>query len=244
MSTPPTLAARGGEAKRSYVRRMFTAIAPRYDLLNHVLSLNVDRRWRRRAVDRLEWQRNPAGTYLDLCAGTLDLAAELAHRAEFRGRVVGADFVLPMLQRGRGKAARMAPVGADALELPFPDATFHGCTVGFGIRNLVDLEAGLREIARVLEPGARLVVLEFTTPRRWPIRPLYLFYFRRILPRIGRWVSKHRDAYEYLPESVMAFPERGAFGRSMAEAGFADVRWEEVTFGVAAIYVGVRRKHG
>lgn len=242
MPTPPTLTTQGGEAKRSYVRAMFTAIAPRYDLLNHVLSLNIDRRWRRRAVERLGWRGTRDGTYLDLCAGTLDLAAELASRQGFTGRVVGADFVVPMLRLGRDKAARTVPVGADALELPFPDATFHGCLVGFGIRNLADVEVGLREIARVLRPGARLVVLEFTTPRRWPIRPLYLFYFRRILPRIGRWVSKHRDAYEYLPHSVAGFPERDEFGELMAAAGFEAVRWEELTFGVAAIYVG--RSHG
>src|SRR5947209_16307737 len=121
-------AARGsaadGEIKRAYVRRMFAAVAPRYDLLNHLLSLNLDRRWRRRAVNRLGWEARPDGVYLDLCAGTMDLAAELARRPAFRGRVVGADFALPMLERGKPKAARAVPVAADALELPFPDAAF------------------------------------------------------------------------------------------------------------------------
>src|SRR5204862_4320567 len=203
-TTPPTstvlpLAARA--AKRSYVRSMFTAIAPRYDLLNHLLSLNVDRSWRRAAVRRLAWERRPDGTYLDLCAGTLDLAATLARARGFRGTVVGADFVIPMLARGKGKAARARPVGADALTLPFADARFDGAMVAFGVRNLADLDAGLRETHRVLRPGARFVVLEFTTPRFAPLRALYLFYFRRVLPAIGRAVSKHRDAYTYLPES-------------------------------------------
>ncbi|MGH7537015.1 MAG: class I SAM-dependent methyltransferase, partial [Gemmatimonadales bacterium] len=159
-----------GQAKRSYVRDMFTAIAPRYDFLNHVLSFNIDRRWRRAAIARLGWEARPDGMYLDLCAGTMDLAVQLARCAGFRGSVVGADFVVPMLARGRGKALRTVPVAADALTLPFPDATFDGAMVGFGVRNLADLDAGLAEAARVLRPGARLVVLEFATPRFAPLR--------------------------------------------------------------------------
>src|SRR3989449_443119 len=174
----------------------------RYNLLNHLLSLNVDRSWRRAAVRRLAWEQRPNGTYLDLCAGTLDLAATLARAPGFRGTVLGADFVLPMLARGKGKAPRTRPVGADALALPFVDARFDGAMVAFGVRNLADLDAGLRETHRVLRPGARFVVLEFATPRFAPLRALYLFYFRRVLPAIGRAVSKHRDAYTYLPESV------------------------------------------
>src|SRR5262245_15150074 len=227
-------------AKRAYVRRVFTAIAPRYDLLNHLLSLNVDRRWRRAAVRRLEWERAPAGRYLDLCAGTMDLAAELARAAGFHGRVVGADFVVPMLALGRLKAPRTAPVAADALGLPFPDATFDGAMVAFGVRNLADLDAGLREAARVLKPGARFVVLEFTTPRFAPLRALYLFYFRRLLPAIGRAVSKHRDAYTYLPESVLDFPDPAALARKLEAAGFHDVRYELVTGGICAIHYGTR----
>src|SRR5439155_7935697 len=167
-------AARGsaadGAMKRAYVRRMFAAVAPRYDLLNHLLSLNIDRRWRRRAVNRLGWEARPDGVYLDLCAGTMDLAAELARRPAFRGRVVGADFALPMLARGKAKAARTVPVAADALDLPFPDAAFDGALVGFGVRNLADLDAGLHEAARILKPGARFVILEFSTPRFAPLR--------------------------------------------------------------------------
>ncbi|HXM38347.1 MAG TPA: ubiquinone/menaquinone biosynthesis methyltransferase [Gemmatimonadales bacterium] len=224
----------------AYVRGIFTAIAPRYDFLNHLLSLNVDRSWRRTAVARLGWEAKPDGVYLDLCAGTLDLAAELARRDGFRGRVVGADFVVPMLVRGRHKARRTAPVAADALALPFPAAQFDGGLVGFGVRNLADLDAGLREAARVLKPGARFVILEFATPRFAPLRAAYLFYFRRILPAIGRLVSKHRDAYTYLPESVLAFPEPEALAQRLGAAGFADVGFELLTGGICAVHHGTR----
>jgi demethylmenaquinone methyltransferase/2-methoxy-6-polyprenyl-1,4-benzoquinol methylase len=230
----------GGEAKRSYVRSMFAAIAPRYDFLNHLLSLNVDRFWRRAAVRRLAWERRPEGTYLDLCAGTLDLAATLGRARGFRGTVVGADFVIPMLARGKGKAPRVRPVGADALTLPFADARFDGAMVAFGVRNLADLDAGLRETRRVLRPGARFVVLEFTTPRFAPLRALYLFYFRRVLPAIGRAVSKHRDAYTYLPESVLDFPDPDAFARRLASAGFTNVGHEVLTGGICAVHHGTR----
>lgn len=242
MVSPAFDVARGeaGDAKRSYVRSMFSAIAPRYDFLNHLLSCNLDRYWRRVAVRRVGWERRPDGVYLDLCAGTLDLAAALARRPGFRGRVIGADFAVPMLRAGRGKAARAVPVGADALALPFPDASFDGAMVGFGIRNLAALDAGLAEAHRVLRPGARLVVLEFTTPRFAPLRALYLFYFRRLLPAIGRAVSKHRDAYTYLPESVLDFPAPEALAGRLRQAGFTAVSWELVTGGVCAVHHGTR----
>lgn len=230
----------GGDAKRSYVRTMFAAVAPRYDFLNHLLSLNVDRSWRRAAVRRLGWERRPDGTYLDLCAGTLDLAATLAREPAFSGRVIGADFVVPMLVRGKTKAARTRPVGADALTLPFADAGFDGVMVAFGVRNLADLDAGLAEAHRVLRPGARFVALEFTTPTFAPLRALYLFYFRRVLPAIGRAVSKHRDAYAYLPESVLTFPTPDAFARRLERAGFRDVSFERLTAGICAIHHGTR----
>jgi demethylmenaquinone methyltransferase / 2-methoxy-6-polyprenyl-1,4-benzoquinol methylase len=219
---------------------MFTAIAPRYDFLNHLLSLNIDRHWRRAAVARVNWETRPEGTYLDLCAGTLDLAAELAGSRGFHGRVVGADFVLPMLVRGRGKAARAVPVGADALALPFADASFDGAMVGFGVRNLADLESGLAEAARVLRPGARFVVLEFATPRFPPLRAAYLFYFRHVLPMVGRAVSKHTDAYTYLPESVLAFPDPEGLAARLAVAGFHDVASERLTGGICALTYGTR----
>src|SRR3972149_437569 len=151
---PWTALPEAGLAKRSYVRGMFSEIAPRYDVLNHALSLNTDRRWRRRAVNALGWQSAPQGTYLDLCAGTLDLSLELVRRPGFHGRVVGADFALPMLVLGRRKAPEIRALGADALELPFAERTFDGCMVAFGGRNLGGLDRGLGEIARVLKPGA------------------------------------------------------------------------------------------
>ena len=230
----------GGAAKREYVRSVFTDIAPRYDLLNHLLSLNADRRWRRVTVDQMQWQRAPAGSYLDLCAGTLDLAAELGNRAGFRGHVVAADFVTAMLRGGAGKSARVAPTTADALRLPFADAVFDGASVGFGVRNLMDLDAGLREAARVLKPGARFVVLEFTTPHWQPFRAIYLAYLRQVLPRIGRMVSKHRSAYDWLPASVLPFPEPPELARRLEGAGFASVTWQTLWGGIVAIHTGIR----
>jgi demethylmenaquinone methyltransferase/2-methoxy-6-polyprenyl-1,4-benzoquinol methylase len=234
----------GGPGKRAYVQGMFRSIAPRYDLLNHLLSANLDRRWRRLAVDRLDWSRAPAGRYLDSCAGTMDFAAELGNRDGFRGRVIAADFAQEMLVRGRGKSARAVPCNADALELPFGDQSFDGATVGFGVRNLVDLDAGLREMGRVLKPGARLVILEFTTPAWQPMRGIYLSYFRRILPWVGRMVSKHRDAYSYLPASVLDFPEPPVLALRMQQAGFGEVAYTLLLGGVCAIHEGRRQEVG
>jgi demethylmenaquinone methyltransferase / 2-methoxy-6-polyprenyl-1,4-benzoquinol methylase len=228
------------EQKAAHVRRMFGEIAPRYDLLNHVLSLNVDRLWRRRAVRRLGWERVPRGTYLDNCAGTLDLALALARRRGFAGRVVGSDFTREMLARGvesgKTRGLAVAPACADALRLPFRDASFDGAMVGFGVRNLADLDGGFREMARVLRPRARLVVLEFTTPTWEPWRSLYLLYARRVLPRIGALVSRNRAAYTYLPESVMEFPAPSELAGRIAAAGFRSVGWESLSGGIAALH--------
>ena len=228
--------------KRRYVREMFADIAPRYDLLNHLLSLNVDRGWRRQAVDRLGWEARAGGVFLDACGGTLDLAAELAGRAAFAGTVVGADFARPMLRLGaakvRGRPIRAA--AADTLGLPFRDATFDGATVGFGLRNLDDVDAGLRELARVLRPGARLVILDFTTPPRAAVRAAYLLYFRRILPLVGRLVSGHPTAYAYLPASVEQFPAPDALAGRMGGAGLKDCGFRLLTGGIAAIHWGTR----
>jgi demethylmenaquinone methyltransferase/2-methoxy-6-polyprenyl-1,4-benzoquinol methylase len=238
--THPTDGSPGSEPKRSYVREMFTAIAPRYDLLNHVLSMNADRRWRRVAVGRLEWQRAPAGSYLDVCAGTLDLAAELASAPGFSGRVVGVDFSVSMLRLGVVKAERMRAVGADAVELPFLPETFHGCMVAFGIRNLEDAATGIAEMSRVLKPGGRLIILEFSLPTLWVVRRLYLTYFRHVLPRIGRIVSKHTSAYSYLPESVEAFPSPQRVTALLRERGLSDVGHQPLSFGVVSLYWGTR----
>ena len=246
--------------KAASVQSMFGSIAPRYDLLNHLLSLNIDKRWRRAAVDELLRGARADGRFLDGCAGTLDLALELSRRGRFAGRVTAYDFSLPMLERGMPKLNRKGDAGgvepgsrvrggaaepvdvacADALRLPFRDRTFDGATVGFGVRNLVDLDAGLFEAARVLKPGGRLVILEFTTPGFKPFRDLYLWYFTKVLPWIGRRISGHDQAYTYLPETVLHFPRPKELAERMRAAGFRDVDWRTLTGGIAAIHYGTR----
>lgn len=231
-----------GPGRERQVRRIFSEIAPRYDLLNHLLSLNVDRGWRRKAVDRLGWESAAAGTYLDACTGTFDLSLELSGRAGFRGSVVASDFARPMLLEGRGKlsGSPVVPVCGDTLRLPFPDGLFQGAMVAFGVRNLSDLRRGFQEFHRVLGHDGRLVVLEFTEPPNPVLRRFYLFYFRRILPVIGRVVSGHPWAYQYLPESVKEFPGPDGLAELMREAGFRETNWELLSGGIAALHVGVR----
>ncbi len=239
-------AAAGSVAKRAYVRRIFSEIAPRYDLLNHLLSLNIDKRWRRRAVAALGWDRDPSGVYVDLCAGTMDVAYELARRPTFRGTVVGTDFAEPMLRAGRQKIASrpVSPVVADVVALPIRSATVSGAIVAFGARNLADLDAGLTEAFRILREGATFVILEFSTPRAPLMRSLYRFYFHRVLPMVGRLVSRHPTAYRYLPESVDNFPDERELARRMTRAGFANVRVDHLSFGIATIHAGERRAAG
>jgi demethylmenaquinone methyltransferase/2-methoxy-6-polyprenyl-1,4-benzoquinol methylase len=236
------VAAEGGAEKRAYVRTVFEQIAPRYDLLNHLLSLNIDRLWRRRALEALGWTSAPDGRYLDLCAGTLDVGAELSRRPGFRGFILGADFAVPMLQAGLGKASpsTLAPVAADAQQLPLADNSMNGATVAFGIRNVASLDRALNEVYRVLAPGARFVILEFTTPPSAVVRTLYHFYFHHLLPLIGGVISGHRTAYKYLPRSVANFPAEAALARRLSEAGLADVGWTSQTLGIAAIHVGIK----
>ncbi len=236
-------AAAGGDAKRAYVQRIFSQIAPRYDLLNHLLSFNIDKAWRRKAIAALGWEREPCGVYVDLCTGTLDVAAELSRRPGFAGHIIGADFAEPMLRAGAGKAPAsvVTPVAADAVDLPMADGAAAGAIVAFGIRNVADLDRGLREVHRVLAPGARFVILEFTTPRSALVRAGYHLYFHHVLPRIGGVVSGHGTAYKYLPRSVANFPIEEALAERMRAAGFADVAWSTLTLGVAAIHCGTRR---
>jgi demethylmenaquinone methyltransferase / 2-methoxy-6-polyprenyl-1,4-benzoquinol methylase len=232
---------------------MFSAIAGRYDLLNHLLSMNRDRAWRRVAVDALLQGRlrsaPAAGRFaggavvLDSCAGTLDLSVELARRGEFSGgTVLGFDFTFPMLQGGLSKirGLKILPACADALRLPLADQSVDGAMVAFGVRNVSDLDECLREFARVVRPGGRFVILEFTTPQRQPFRAVYLGYFRRVLPLIGRLVSKHGSAYSYLPASVLAFPEPAELAAKITAAGFTGVTWKPLTGGIVAVHSGTR----
>lgn len=235
-------AAAGGAEKRAYVRQIFSEIAPRYDLLNHVLSLNIDRSWRRKAIAELGLERDLAGTYLDLCAGTMDVSVAITHAAGFRGRVVGADFAEAMLRNGLDKirGSKIAPVAADALQLPLASETFSGAIVAFGIRNVADLDAALTEVRRVLKPNARFVILEFSRLDSSFLNSLYQQYFTKILPTIGALVSGHPTAYSYLPESVANFPTRDELAERMRLAGFLNVSWRPLTFGTVAIHSGER----
>jgi len=226
----------GSEHSREYVGSLFDRIAPRYDLLNHLLSAGIDRRWRRRAVEHLRAVK--PGTILDLATGTGDLAIEAIRLGP--SRIVGIDIARRMLERAHEKlTARglMPPVAlaiGAAEALPFPDDCFDGVMVAFGVRNFENLDRGLGEIFRVLRPGGRLVVLEFSHPRRF--RAPYFFYFTRILPLIGRLISRHREAYSYLPDTVLHFPEGEAFLEVLASQGFVQRQQERLTAGVATVY--------
>ena len=232
------------ERKASYVQDLFARIAPRYDLLNHVLSLGIDILWRKAAARALNLQH--ARAVLDVCCGTGDLAIELGAHLDASASLVGVDFCGPMLERAaaktRGSGARAVGwVQGDGLGLPFAAARFDRVSVAFGVRNLADLDAGLAELARVLAPGGRLCILEFARPRFWPFRFAYETYFLHVLPFIGRMVSGESEPYRYLPESVLAFPERDALAERLGRAGFADVTWRDLTFGIATLTVATRR---
>lgn len=220
------------------IRDMFAGVAPRYDLLNHVLSASLDLVWRRKAAAALGLP--PGSEVLDLCCGTGDQATALGRRG---ARVAAADFCVPMLaiakkKFGRMAAPRPAALAADALALPFPERRFEGATVSFGLRNVADLDAALRQLASVLRPGGRLVVLEFAVPKIQPMKGLYLFYFRKLLPWIGRVISHRGSAYTYLPESVLAFPQRQGFLDRMAAAGFTSCAWQDLSGGIVCLYSG------
>lgn len=233
-------AAAGAAVKRNYVQRMFSDIAPTYDRVNGIISFGVDRWWRRRAIAELGVTHDSGGRYLDLCAGTLDLSRGVARLLDPRGHVIAADFAEPMLRAGLGKISHSAvrPVVADVLELPLPDCSASGAIVGFGIRNVVDLPAVLREVFRVLKPGARFVVLEFGVTQNRLVGWAYRLYFNNVCPLVGNAVARHASAYNYLPMSVQHFPSERDLAQRMRDAGFRAVRWRSLTFGVVAVHVG------
>ena len=219
------------------VRSMFSRIAGIYDLLNRVLSLGVDRRWRRRTVQR-------AGdvsqvVVVDACCGTGDLSVEFARAG---ARVIGVDFTREMVARAprklKGHSARATFIHGDALHLPVPDGVADVASVAFGIRNVADPDEGLRELRRVLRPGGKVLVLEFSTPPGRILGGLYRFYFTRVLPLIGRLLSRDAEAYEYLPRTVLAWPPPEAFQRSMEAAGFTDCGYQLFTGGIACLHWG------
>ena len=227
------------------IRGMFGKIAPRYDLLNHVLSLNIDRYWRWRTVKLAP----PVGTapILDLCTGTGDLALAYCRAAGGQSSVVGADFCHEMLAIARKKAAKLsdphAPrfIEADTMRLPLESDTYQIVSVAFGLRNVADTDAGLREMVRVCRPGGRVVVLEFSTPPWQPLRGIYQAYFRYVLPKIGQWLSRSPDdAYSYLPASVGQFPCGETLAQRMRAAGLDEVWFRRFTCGIATLYVGTK----
>jgi len=227
------------------VRRMFGQIAERYDLLNHLLSLNVDRYWRWRTVRKVPLRGD--APVLDVCTGTGDLALAYLKRSGGRVPIVGTDFCHPMLAIAQDKGSRndaqrqIAWVEADAQRLPFPAERFQIVCVAFGLRNVTDTDRGLAEMVRVCTPGGTVAVLEFSMPRWQPFRSIYGAYFRYVLPRIGGLLARNREeAYNYLPASVGEFPQGAALAQKMQRAGLEPVRWHPFTLGVATLYLGTK----
>ncbi len=229
----------------SRIAGMFDAIAPRYDLLNHVLSAGLDRRWRDRAVAALMLRQDADAKVLDLCTGTGDLALATVRQVS-RASIIGVDFAGEMLRLGAAKVrtaslgSRIRFVRGDAASIPVRTASCDAVTIGFGIRNVADPERALSEIARVLKPGARLAILEFGQPRIPGIRTMYAWYFRYLLPLVGRMVSKHQSAYSYLPASVGAFPPPAEFAKILSGAGFSRVEAVPITFGIVYLFIAER----
>ena len=220
---------------------MFSAIAPRYDLLNHVLSFNVDRLWWRRAAHTFTHiLKRPEASALDLCCGTCDMTLALARlRPANAAPLLAADFARPMLARAAAKVAdrNIRVLESDALQMPLPDASLDLIVSAFGFRNLADYEAGLREIYRLLRPGGEVGVLDFSEPRGW-LGKIYRIYFRHVLPRIGTLISGVRGPYSYLPASVARFPEPPEMLERMKAAGFREVSWTPYSFGIAGLFRG------
>jgi demethylmenaquinone methyltransferase/2-methoxy-6-polyprenyl-1,4-benzoquinol methylase len=227
------------------VRAMFDRIAGFYDVMNSVMTAGLHHRWRARAADLAALA--PGASALDVACGTGDLAIELARRVGSGGEVIGSDFAEEMLERARAKAAAGVVGGGDiawewgnALELPYASGRFDAATVGFGARNFSDLERGLSEMARVVKPGGRVVVLEITTPRKPPLSTFYRVWFDHVVPLIGR-LTGEQEAYTYLPSSVRRFPGPEGLAAAMQRAGLSDIRWILTAGGIIALHVGTKR---
>ena len=228
------------ETKKQQVQTMFDRIAPRYDLLNRVLSMGIDVYWRNRAIRELG--KYKPKTIIDVACGTGDFAiAALKLDPE---KIIGVDIAQEMLEKGNEKLKKrhlenkIELIMGDSEQLQFGDASFDACTVAFGVRNFENLGKGLSEIRRVLKPGSPVIVLEFSTPRKFPVKQLYHFYFSTILPFVGRLLSKDAKAYTYLYESVKAFPEGDDFLRHLQRAGFTNCTFTRLTFGICSLYIG------
>jgi demethylmenaquinone methyltransferase/2-methoxy-6-polyprenyl-1,4-benzoquinol methylase len=230
--------ARSGTLEEGQVRAMFDRIAGFYDVMNSVMTAGLHHRWRERAADLAAL--SPGGRALDVATGTGDLAIELARRVGPSGTVIGSDFSEAMLERAREKDPGVQWEQANALALPYADDAFDAATVGFGARNFSDLEQGVRELARVVRPGGRVVVLEITTPARPPLSTFFSLWFDRVVPLIGR-LTGESQAYTYLPSSVKRFPAPEALGAILHDAGLRDVRWILTAGGIIALHSGTVR---
>ncbi len=235
-TTPPGV--KGEQQTAQWVREMFGQVAPRYDLLNHLLSFNIDKLWRARTVKRVRRVLDrPGARVLDLCCGTGDLAIAL-QRATTTSRVLASDFCHPMLTAAQKKGLGEALFESDALSLPIANASLDLVTVAFGFRNFANYEKGLLELRRVLRAGGMAAILEFSQPPNAAFAALYGFYSRNILPKLGGALSGSKDAYSYLPESVRKFPGAEELAEKMRAAGFVDVQFERMTFGIVALHLG------
>ncbi|MSR32380.1 MAG: bifunctional demethylmenaquinone methyltransferase/2-methoxy-6-polyprenyl-1,4-benzoquinol methylase UbiE [Gemmataceae bacterium] len=229
--------------EQSRIQGMFASIAPWYDFLNHLLSLNADQRWRRRMARAL-LPKTP-GLVLDVCTGTGDLAIAFQKHWANQGRVIGSDFCRPMLERADAKARKknipLAWINADTLCLPFPDNQFDLVAVAFGLRNVSDTRSGVEEMLRVAKPGGTVAILEFSRPRNWFLGPIYSFYFRQVMPRLGQFFSKSPDeAYSYLRNSVLNFPAGPDLVSLLEQWGLQSVRFTPMSFGVVTLYHGTK----
>ena len=229
------------------IRRMFGEIAPLYDFLNHLLSLNIDKRWRTRTAKLVPPRPSEPGPILDLCTGTGDLAFAYDGAGGAGVPIVGADFCHEMLvkaaekSRRRGSGGRIQLIEADAQRLPFADDTFEVVAVAFGLRNVTDPEQGIREMARVTRLGGHVAILEFSRPRHWLFGRFYRYYFRFLLPLVGQLFARSRDrAYSYLPASALEFPDGEELADRLRAHGLADVHYQRFTFGIATLYIGTK----